>query len=317
MAPEWSRSDGQGNRSRRVKVSSISSRSSSRRVRAGGGRRHRASGRNRAVGAAWLAAADAIRRRRLERRRAGTRILMIRSAIAIALIAGVAATIARTNDEATPAQVRFTVGTAAADSGSGAVAEAGRSLLQRGATSVSRSRLATVPPAPTTTVTVTATPAQQSPATPAPCHISYSVVPKSKVQFTVVLVIANTSSTTVNGWTLRWDFPPTQKIVYGWNAMVSNSASGAVATDIGFDQVIQPGASVTLGFVGKWQGWVPTPTGFTLNGQSCQWEPTAVPPTLQPTETTPVVPTGTGSPTPSASQSPTPSASGGTGSEEG
>jgi hypothetical protein len=111
----------------------------------------------------------------------------------------------------------------------------------------------------------------------APCHISYSVALSAANQFTVVMVIANTSNTKVNGWTLRWQYPPTQKILYGWNALVANGATGATATGIGPDQTIAPGGSVTMGFVGQRAAWVPTPTDFALNGQTCQWQPTVTP----------------------------------------
>jgi hypothetical protein len=86
---------------------------------------------------------------------------------------------------------------------------------------------------------------------------------------------ARTSTKRINGWTLRWDFPAKQKIIYGWNAMVTNGPAGAVATGIGLDQVIAPGGNVTVGFAGRRGAWIPTPTGFTLNGQTCQWNPSA------------------------------------------
>jgi hypothetical protein len=133
-----------------------------------------------------------------------------------------------------------------------------------------------------------------------PCHISYSVLSDVPSRFTVVIVIANTSTTKINGWSLHWDFPAKQKIVYGWNALVSNGQDGAVATDIDTDQVIEPGASVTLGFVGKREGWVPTPTGFTLNGQACQWQPTTALSTSSPGATAGVATTAAASATVSA-----------------
>lgn len=105
--------------------------------------------------------------------------------------------------------------------------------------------------------------------TPAPCHVSYSVTPETEDRFMVVMVVSNTSEKRANGWTLRWAYPPTQKITYGWNALVTNGPDGAVATGIGQDRVIAPGGNVTVGFAGQRGSWVPTPTDFTLDGQAC------------------------------------------------
>jgi mannan endo-1,4-beta-mannosidase len=113
-----------------------------------------------------------------------------------------------------------------------------------------------------------------SPAEEAPCHVSYSIVPEGSTQYTMVIVIANSSSVTVNGWALRWEFPAGQKILYGWNAIVTNGPDGGVATDIQTNQVIPAGGSATIAFVGTRTAWVPTPSGFTLNGEACLWQPT-------------------------------------------
>lgn len=109
----------------------------------------------------------------------------------------------------------------------------------------------------------------------APCHIRYSIVSDGPSHFTVLIAIANTSGVRADGWTLRWDLPSQQKIVYAWNASLSNGSAGAVATDIDTSRVIEPGASVTIGFVGKRDASVPMPTWFALNGEACQWQPVA------------------------------------------
>jgi hypothetical protein len=106
----------------------------------------------------------------------------------------------------------------------------------------------------------------------APCQITYSVA-QSASQFTITIVIANSSAVKINGWTLHWDFPSTQEITYGWNAMVTNGPRGASAKDVGLNMQIPAHGSTTIGFAGKLRGWVPTPSGFTLNGATCQWKP--------------------------------------------
>jgi hypothetical protein len=94
-------------------------------------------------------------------------------------------------------------------------------------------------------------------------------ITQTATQYTVQMVIVNTSATKVKGWTLRWAFPPDQKIIYGWNSVVSNGPAGASATDAGLNRVIAPGARTTIGFSGPRQNLVPTPSGFTLNGAAC------------------------------------------------
>jgi len=106
----------------------------------------------------------------------------------------------------------------------------------------------------------------------APCQITYRVA-QTTSQFTITIVIANTSSVKVDGWTLHWDFPSNQEITYGWNAMVTNGPRGAEATDVGLNMIIPAHGSTTIGFAGKLRDWVPTPSGFTLNGATCQWKP--------------------------------------------
>ncbi len=119
-----------------------------------------------------------------------------------------------------------------------------------------------------------------------PCRISYSVVPQGG-QFTLAMMIANTSPQAINGWTLRWQFPSTERILSAQNAIVSNDPAGAVATGVGPDQVIGPGHSVTIAVAARRESWIPTPTGFTLNGQACAWQPSdaAAGPTEAPAQT--------------------------------
>lgn len=194
--------------------------------------------------------------------------VLLRATAMVAVLSAMAIWIA-TAGNLTPDGVRFSAATPTSQiSAAGSVTEhapagrAGAPLTRTGG------------PSSPTSPRSTAAPTAALPAA-APCHISYSLLVDVPSRFTAVMVIANTSSAKVDGWTLRWDFPAKQEIIYGWNAIVSIGQGGAVATDIDSNQKIAPGESVTIGFVGKRQGWVPTPTGFTLNGKACQWQPAA------------------------------------------
>jgi hypothetical protein len=203
--------------------------------------------------------------------------LLIRATVVIGLLAALAASIDRADQHPSSGNAGVAQGTLGELQAGGTTLGTGADPASKQPT-VATSTAPVMPSAPPGTVTalpVTTTGDGQSGAPPpAPCHISYSVTLGTTDQFTVVMVIANTSNTKVNGWALRWQYPPTQKILYGWNAMVAVGATGAAATGIGVDQTIAPGGSVTIGFVGQRGVWVPTPTGFALNGQTCQWQPT-------------------------------------------
>ena len=108
------------------------------------------------------------------------------------------------------------------------------------------------------------------------CRVGYAISLTPADAFTVVLVIADTGEAPVQGWTLRWAFPASRRILYGWNAMVSNGPDGAVATDLPTDRTIPAGGTVTIGFTAARGDRVPTLTGFTLNGNVCGAEPVVV-----------------------------------------
>jgi Cellulose binding domain len=204
--------------------------------------------------------------------------LLIRATVVIGLLAALAASIDRADQHPSSGNAGVAQGTLGELQAGGTTLGTGADPAAKQPT-VATSTAPVMPSAPPGTVTalpVTTTgdgDGQSGAPPPAPCHISYSVTLGTTDQFTVVMVIANTSNTKVNGWTLRWQYPPTQKILYGWNAMVAVGATGTAATGIGADQTIAPGGSVTIGFVGQRGVWVPTPTGFALNGQTCQWQP--------------------------------------------
>lgn len=105
----------------------------------------------------------------------------------------------------------------------------------------------------------------------ASCRVTYTVNDWGG-GFTGVVTITNTASTAVSGWTLRFAFPGNQRITNGWNATWSQPAGSnqVSATDLGYNGVINPGATVTdVGFNASYSGSNPRPTAFTLNGAAC------------------------------------------------
>lgn len=123
-------------------------------------------------------------------------------------------------------------------------------------------------PQPTATTGSTPTP----PPTPPPgngCKVSYTVTAQWTGGFTANIVITNTGSSTINGWSLQFSFANGQQVTQLWNGNFSQSGSHVTVTNASFNSQIAPGGSVNPGFNGSWTGTNTNPTAFTLNGVTC------------------------------------------------
>ncbi|MGW5972441.1 glycosyl hydrolase family 18 protein [Streptomyces sp. NPDC055186] len=78
--------------------------------------------------------------------------------------------------------------------------------------------------------------------------------------------VKNTGTTTINSWTVEWDFPSGTKVTSAWDATVTNSGNHWTAKNVGWNGTLAPGASISFGFNGSGSG---SPTGCKLNGGSC------------------------------------------------
>ena len=78
--------------------------------------------------------------------------------------------------------------------------------------------------------------------------------------------VKNTGTTTINSWTVEWDFPTGTKVTSAWDATVTNSGDHWTAKNVGWNGTLAPGASVSFGFNGTGSG---SPSGCKLNGGSC------------------------------------------------
>jgi endoglucanase len=122
---------------------------------------------------------------------------------------------------------------------------------------------------PTTTTTVTPTPTITT--TPIPgnsCRVQYANNQWNN-GFSVNLIITNTGTTTINGWTLKFSFAGNQQISQIWNGVLQQQANQVSITNASYNAVIGANQSVNLGFNGTYSGSNPVPTVFTLNGVSC------------------------------------------------
>lgn len=78
--------------------------------------------------------------------------------------------------------------------------------------------------------------------------------------------VKNTGTTTINSWTVEWDFPSGTKVTSAWDATVTGSGDHWSAKNLGWNGTLAPGASISFGFNGSGSG---APSGCKLNGGSC------------------------------------------------
>ena len=78
--------------------------------------------------------------------------------------------------------------------------------------------------------------------------------------FTAQVVITNTGTTTINGWSLVFTFPGDQKVTQNYNGGFSQSGETATLTNASYNGTIAVNASVTDGFQGTWTNSNASPT---------------------------------------------------------
>jgi alpha-galactosidase len=146
--------------------------------------------------------------------------------------------------------------------------------------------VATPTPTPTHTPTSTPTPASTPSPTPsvgttptagttptpisgASCSVQYTITNQWPGGFGANVVITNTGSTAINGWTLSWSFANGQTITQLWNGSYTQSGSTVSVTNASYNGAIAAGGNTNFGFNGTWNGSNAAPTAFSLNGTAC------------------------------------------------
>jgi len=104
---------------------------------------------------------------------------------------------------------------------------------------------------------------------PASATCTYSLTNTWAGGFQGQVVIADTGSSPINGWTLAWTYPGDQKIGNLWNGTYTQSGEAVTVSAASFDADIAAGSSVTVGFTGTYTSSDAAPTAFTLNGSAC------------------------------------------------
>jgi hypothetical protein len=108
---------------------------------------------------------------------------------------------------------------------------------------------------PTVPVTVTSTPTV--------CTVSSTIVSQWPGGFEVNLVLTNTGTTTINGWSLTFSFANGQAITQIWNGSYTQTGSAVTVTNLSYNGTLAPGSAVYPGFNGSWSGTNSKPTALT------------------------------------------------------
>ena len=116
---------------------------------------------------------------------------------------------------------------------------------------------------------------QAGPGGGAPCQVAYSAMNwGGGGGFTANIVLTNTGTAAINGWTLTFSFTAGQRLTPpGWSATWTQPAGSATvtATNLDWNRTLNPnGGNTTFGFNGTFTGTTnPSPTTFSLNGTTC------------------------------------------------
>lgn len=102
------------------------------------------------------------------------------------------------------------------------------------------------------------------------CQVSYQLESQWAGGFNVNVVLTNTGTLPINGWTFVLLFPRDQKITQLWNGSYTQMGAQVTITNLSYNASIAPrGGMVDIGFNGSWSNNNALPSQFTLNGIHC------------------------------------------------
>ncbi|WP_049564893.1 cellulase family glycosylhydrolase [Streptomyces sp. SBT349] len=105
--------------------------------------------------------------------------------------------------------------------------------------------------------------------TPAACSVGYAIVGEWSNGFQGEIVIGNTGSAAISGWTLAFSFADGQSIGNMWGGTSAQSGGAVTVTPASYTATIPAGGSVTLGFTASKGSANAEPSEFTLSGGAC------------------------------------------------
>jgi O-glycosyl hydrolase len=103
-------------------------------------------------------------------------------------------------------------------------------------------------------------PSASSPSSGTGCTATYSITNAWSGGFQAGVTVANNSSTTaLNGWTVKWTLPSGQAITQLWNGTLGVSGSNVTVTNASYNGMIAAGGNTTFGFTASGPS-TPSPT---------------------------------------------------------
>ena len=97
------------------------------------------------------------------------------------------------------------------------------------------------------------------------CTAVYSIVNQWPGGFQGSVVVNNTGSAAINGWTITWAFPNGQTITQMWNATYSQSGANVSAVNMSWNATLPAGGNVNPGFLANWNGTNGAPASIAGN----------------------------------------------------
>lgn len=101
------------------------------------------------------------------------------------------------------------------------------------------------------------------------CSVDYQVNSDWGSGFTASVVLTNTGSLPIEGWTLEWSFSSGQQVTNAWNATLTQQEGIVSASNAAWNRTIEPDNSVRFGFRATYEGEKPVPETFTIDGTPC------------------------------------------------
>ena len=99
------------------------------------------------------------------------------------------------------------------------------------------------------------------------CAVTFSDVNDWGNGYVGSIDITNTGTAPLDGWSLTFTWPTGwQQLNSGWNATWTSSGATVQVSNADTNRKLAPGDTVTVGFVGSYQGPNVFPVLFTLNG---------------------------------------------------
>jgi hypothetical protein len=145
-----------------------------------------------------------------------------------------------------------------------------------------------------------------------PLEAGYQTVTSWGSGYTGQYTITNAGTAAVTGWTLAFQLPGGTSVSSLWDGAYTDDAGQVTVTGDRWDATIQPGGSVSVGFVTSSAGQAGQPADCLINGASCQAGGSVTPsatatvaPSASPSSSPPASATPSASPSATPSQSPT------------